>query len=126
MGTAGMNFSCAGALYRIGGFGQRTGRIHHVVQDKSNLVTHITDDRQMYRPGEQVHVKGWLRRIGGKQDGEVGLIGSGVSNVRYRIVGVLHEVLKPTRNLKNPNTSRKKSMLEMVRGDSLVTEDGLR
>ena len=36
------------------------------------------DDRQMYRPGEEVHLKGWLRRIGGKQDGDVGLVGSSV------------------------------------------------
>ena len=46
---------------------------------------YVFDDRQMYRPGEEVHVKGWLRRIGGKQDGDVGLVGEAVTAVRYRI-----------------------------------------
>ena len=26
----------------------------------------VFDDRQMYRPGEEVHIKGWLRRVGAK------------------------------------------------------------
>jgi uncharacterized protein YfaS (alpha-2-macroglobulin family) len=32
-----------------------------------------------------VHIKGWLRRIGGKQDGDVGLVGSEVSIVSYQV-----------------------------------------
>ncbi len=47
---------------------------------------YVFDDRQMYRPGEEVHVKGWLRRIGGKQDGDVGLVGSSVSSVTYQVL----------------------------------------
>ena len=39
----------------------------------------------MYRPGEEIHVKGWLRRIGGRQDGDVGLVGSELSSVSYQI-----------------------------------------
>ena len=46
---------------------------------------YVFDDRQMYRPGEELHVKGWLRRIGAKQDGDVGLVGSAVSAIDYRI-----------------------------------------
>ena len=46
---------------------------------------YVFDDRQMYRPGEEVHLKGWLRRIGGKQDGDVGLVGSGLTAVSYQI-----------------------------------------
>ena len=46
---------------------------------------YVFDDRQMYRPGEDVHIKGWLRRIGGKQDGDVGLVGSELSSISYRI-----------------------------------------
>jgi alpha-2-macroglobulin len=46
---------------------------------------YVFDDRQMYRPGEEVHVKGWMRRVGGKADGDVSLLGDAVSNVRYRI-----------------------------------------
>ena len=48
---------------------------------------YVFDDRQMYRPGEEVHVKGWLRRLGGKQDGDVGLVGGVVSAVNYQISG---------------------------------------
>lgn len=45
---------------------------------------YVFDDRQMYRPGEDVHLKGWLRRIGGKQAGDVELAG-GVTEVAYSI-----------------------------------------
>jgi uncharacterized protein YfaS (alpha-2-macroglobulin family) len=48
---------------------------------------YVFDDRQVYKPGEQVHVKGWLRRIGGKQDGDVGLVGGEVGAVRYQVIG---------------------------------------
>jgi alpha-2-macroglobulin len=47
---------------------------------------YVFDDRQMYKPGEEVHIKGWLRRIGGKQDGEVGLVGEAVQAVSYQII----------------------------------------
>ncbi|HSB02310.1 MAG TPA: alpha-2-macroglobulin family protein, partial [Anaerolineales bacterium] len=46
---------------------------------------YVFDDRQMYRPGEEVHIKGWLRRIGGKQDGDVALVGSELLSVNYQI-----------------------------------------
>ncbi len=48
---------------------------------------YVFDDRQMYRPGEEVHIKGWMRRIGGKQDGDVGLVGNAVTSVSYVITG---------------------------------------
>lgn len=46
---------------------------------------YVVDDRQMYKPGEEVHVKGWLRRIGGTQTGDVGLVGNDVTAVSYTI-----------------------------------------
>lgn len=46
---------------------------------------YVFDDRAMYRPGEEVHVKGWMRRVGGKQDGDVGLLGGDVSSVSYQV-----------------------------------------
>jgi alpha-2-macroglobulin len=46
---------------------------------------YVFDDRQMYRPGEEVHVKGWLRRVGGKQDGDVSLVGNAVTGVSFTI-----------------------------------------
>jgi uncharacterized protein YfaS (alpha-2-macroglobulin family) len=52
-----------------------------------SLRWYVFDDRQMYRPGEQVHVKGWLRRVGGKQNGDVGPAGSAVNAVHYQLTG---------------------------------------
>jgi uncharacterized protein YfaS (alpha-2-macroglobulin family) len=54
---------------------------------KDELRWYIFDDRQMYRPGEEVHVKGWIRRVGGKQDGDVGLVGNIVTAVQYTVTG---------------------------------------
>ncbi len=50
-----------------------------------SLRWYVFDDRQMYRPGEEVHVKGWLRLIGGKQNGDVGLVGGRLRSVSYQI-----------------------------------------
>lgn len=50
-----------------------------------SLRWYVFDDRQMYRPGEEVHIKGWLRAVGGKQNGDVGLAGSRVTAVNYQI-----------------------------------------
>ena len=48
---------------------------------------YVFDDRAMYKPGEEVHVKGWLRRIGAGQSGDVELIGSDVTSISYQIMG---------------------------------------
>ena len=53
---------------------------------EDTLTWYVADDRQMYRPGEEVHIKGWLRRLGRKQNGDVGLVGSLVSNITYQIL----------------------------------------
>jgi uncharacterized protein YfaS (alpha-2-macroglobulin family) len=47
----------------------------------------VYDDRGMYRPGEEVHIKGWLRRIGAGQHGDVSLVGNAVTAVNYSIIG---------------------------------------
>jgi uncharacterized protein YfaS (alpha-2-macroglobulin family) len=47
---------------------------------------YVFDDRQMYRPEEEVHVKGWMRRVGGKQDGDVGMLGGVVTAVNYQVI----------------------------------------
>jgi len=46
-----------------------------------SLRWYVFDDRKMYRPGEEVHIKGWLRRIGGGTLGDVGLPGAGVGRI---------------------------------------------
>ncbi len=43
------------------------------------------DDRKMYRPGEEVHIKGWLRQLGGRQNGDVSLVGGKVASVSYQL-----------------------------------------
>lgn len=53
---------------------------------EDQLRWYVFDDRQMYRPGEEVHLKGWLRRVGGQQMGDVGLPGNGLSGVSYLLL----------------------------------------
>jgi alpha-2-macroglobulin len=45
----------------------------------------VFDDRKMYRPGEEVHVKGWLRRIGTGTDGDVNGLDGYVKSVTYSL-----------------------------------------
>lgn len=53
------------------------------------LMWHVTDDRQMYRPGEEVHVKGWLRLRQGRKGGDVAGLAGQVSTVEYRVIDSL-------------------------------------
>jgi uncharacterized protein YfaS (alpha-2-macroglobulin family) len=48
---------------------------------------YVWDDRQMYKPGEEVYIKGWMRRIGTDESGDVGLVGDQVSQVSYQVIG---------------------------------------
>lgn len=50
------------------------------------LQWYVFDDRQMYRPGETVHVKGWIRRIGGGPDGDIELARDAASRVHYQVM----------------------------------------
>ncbi|HXI92565.1 MAG TPA: Ig-like domain-containing protein, partial [Blastocatellia bacterium] len=43
----------------------------------------VFDDRKMYRPGEEVHVKGWIRRVGDGKGGDVGLLDGIATSVAY-------------------------------------------
>lgn len=45
----------------------------------------VFDDRQMYRPGETVHVKGWLRKITGGRHGDVSAAGGSASTAQYQL-----------------------------------------
>ena len=56
---------------------------------RDSLRWYVFDDRQMYRPGEEVHLKGWLRTYGGKQDGDISLVGSTATSVRYQVLDPL-------------------------------------
>lgn len=49
---------------------------------QDELRWHIFDDRAMYRPGEEVHIKGWLRHISG--EGAITLPGDRVNEISYQ------------------------------------------
>jgi uncharacterized protein YfaS (alpha-2-macroglobulin family) len=46
---------------------------------------YVFDDRKMYRPGEEVSVKGWIRRVGGGKTGDVGALTGAVDSVNYTL-----------------------------------------
>ena len=46
---------------------------------------YVFDDRGIYRPGEEVKFKGWLRRIGLGEGGDVAPIGDLASGVRWSL-----------------------------------------
>ncbi len=50
-----------------------------------SLAWYVTDDRQMYRPGEKVHLKGWLRAVDHGQGGDVAGVDGKVSSVSYQV-----------------------------------------
>ncbi len=45
----------------------------------------VLDDRRMYRPGEQVQVKGWLRRLGAGPRGDVEPLPAGVGPIAWTL-----------------------------------------
>ncbi len=44
----------------------------------------VFDDRGMYKPGEEAHVKGWVRRSGMGRGGDIGKVG-GALHANYRV-----------------------------------------
>src|SRR5712692_8947493 len=46
---------------------------------------YVFDDRKLYRPGEEVHIKGWIRRIGAGKGGDVGPLTGAIKRVNYVI-----------------------------------------
>jgi uncharacterized protein YfaS (alpha-2-macroglobulin family) len=74
---------------------ERSGWIRRVPGD--SLRWFVFDDRQMYKPGEEVHVKGWIRRVGDGTDGDVGPLEGAASSVTYIVKDSSdNEVLKGT------------------------------
>jgi len=45
----------------------------------------VFDDRHLYRPGEKVHVKGWVRVVGGGPEGDVGFVENAVKSTSYTL-----------------------------------------
>ncbi len=48
---------------------------------------YVFDDRGMYKPGEKLYLKGWMRKIGAGESGDVGLVGQQVSELSYQVMG---------------------------------------
>ncbi|HEX8722816.1 MAG TPA: DUF6049 family protein, partial [Pyrinomonadaceae bacterium] len=46
---------------------------------------YVFDDRKMYRPGEEVSMKGWLRRVGTGKAGDVGPLAGAAESVSYTL-----------------------------------------
>jgi len=51
----------------------------------NQLTWYVTDDRRMYKPGEQVTLKGWLRSIDLGKGGDVNGLGGAVSSISYKV-----------------------------------------
>ena len=46
---------------------------------------HLFSDRYLYRPGEEVQVKGWVRQVGFSLTGDVTWVQEGLSDIRYQV-----------------------------------------
>ena len=46
---------------------------------------YVFDDRKMYRPGEEVHIKGWMRRVGSGKGGDVSPLNGAAEAVTYTL-----------------------------------------
>jgi uncharacterized protein YfaS (alpha-2-macroglobulin family) len=51
----------------------------------NQLAWYTVDDRQMYRPGEEVHLKGFLRSLNPGEGGDIGGVGGLVSSIAYTV-----------------------------------------
>jgi uncharacterized protein YfaS (alpha-2-macroglobulin family) len=61
-----------------------TGTWYHKPQ-ADDLRWYVFDDRKLYRPGEEVHLKGWIRRVGAGKGGDVGPLNDAVKRVSYSV-----------------------------------------
>lgn len=52
-------------------------------QQREKLHWFVFDDRGVYRPGEEIHLKGWLRAVGCGPDGDVDTIAGRIKTVTY-------------------------------------------
>jgi uncharacterized protein YfaS (alpha-2-macroglobulin family) len=61
-----------------------TGTWYHKPQP-DELRWYVFDDRKLYRPGEEVHLKGWIRLIGAGKGGDVGPLNGAVKRLSYSV-----------------------------------------
>ena len=64
---------------------------------EKQLAWHVFDDRKMYKPGEEVSLKGWLRVIDYGKEGDVSALAGAVTSVSYRVTDAVgNEIGKGT------------------------------
>ncbi|HYE73949.1 MAG TPA: alpha-2-macroglobulin family protein, partial [Blastocatellia bacterium] len=56
-----------------------------VFSENETLRWHVFNDRTMYRPGEEVHIKGWIRNINLAKDGDVEPIKDSFKVITYKL-----------------------------------------
>ncbi|MEO8435869.1 MAG: alpha-2-macroglobulin family protein [Pyrinomonadaceae bacterium] len=61
-----------------------SGNWHHGFRGHG-LRWYVFDDRKLYRPGEEVHLKGWIRRVGAGKSGDIGSLEGAVTQVTYSV-----------------------------------------
>ncbi|HMN27811.1 MAG TPA: MG2 domain-containing protein, partial [Caldilineaceae bacterium] len=98
-GTARFELSTRGASALVGKLGDDTAMLpsnmyyYYGGEDsgwraqphQDQLRWYLFDDRQMYRPGEEVHVKGWARLFEDRADGDIALVGNNFTGVQYTV-----------------------------------------
>ncbi len=62
-------------------------------QSSDELRWHVFDDRAMYRPGEEVHVKGWVRKLGQGKGGDVEAVSNSLSKIAYTLEDSRHNTI---------------------------------
>ena len=86
-----------GARYLVAGLGDDQAilpRSNYVWGDDAwypadsgdSLIWYVMNDRQMYKPGEEVHIKGWLRKLGSGLNADIDLAGNLVERVFYSVM----------------------------------------
>ena len=65
------------------GYWSEGGSWFRQVRDKA-LAWYVTDDRKLYKPGEEVSLKGWLRTIDQGKNGDVGPVTAAVA-IKYQV-----------------------------------------
>lgn len=79
----------------------RNNRSWHKKPESDKLLWYVFDDRQLYRPGEEVHIKGWIRRMGTGTRGDVGPLNGAINTVNYVIEDAQENAVK--RGVLTPN-----------------------
>ena len=72
-------------------WGDGTGWVKRTPGD--SVLWYVFDDRQLYRPGETAHFKGWVRRFQGGEGGDLAALGRTGARVKWKAQGPRGNVL---------------------------------